>query len=466
MAKEGISQVEVWSEQEFGGVNLDDPRRAKRLVRISAGMAECPGRAVSSSCGRSGAQAITRLFKLKIVDVDKVLSEHKRQVKKRSKGDGWIFAIQDTTTLDYTSHGALEGTGPIGSSKHSRGLMMHSVLILTEEKTPLGIAGMQIWARKEEEAGKSRQRRKLPVNEKESNKWLLGAKDAQKAVPKDRNLLVIGDRESDVFALFVAPRRENTYLLVRVAHDRALADEEMPYLKGAVDAAEVCGGYSLYVPRQGKRKARQAKLEVRYSQMTIKPPRHRTSDIPDTPVNVWVVQAKEIDAPDGVEPIEWTLLTTKPVLCLEDALWIIKAYASRWVIEEFHRVLKSECKVESMQFDTVECLAPAIAINAVVAWRVMYLTKLSRETPEMDASAVATESEIDVMESWLEAEGEKLTQIQTVEDFVLAVAYLGGFMSRKKGVNPGPKILCEGLRRLENLLLGYALAMSRRSDKR
>lgn len=459
MAKEGISQVEVWGTREFGGVKLGDIRRTQRLVQIAVGLAECVGRAISSSCGKSGAQAVSRLFERKEVDVDSVLSEHKRQTRNRCiDSGGWIFAAQDTTTLDFSGHDDTEGLGPISTAKGGRGLLMHTTLLMTEDKTTLGIAGTQIWARKEEEHGKAQQRRKLLVCEKESNKWLQGLKDAESVVPVGQNLLVIGDRESDVFALFAAPRRETTHLLVRACHDRALEDEEYVYLNDAIQGAPIKGGYLLDVPKQGKRAARTAKLEVKAKEIVVKPPRHKTADIADIPVKLWLVIARELDAPDGVEPLEWILLSTVPVLSLADALWLLKAYASRWVIEEFHYTLKSGCEVEEMRFETVERLAPAIAVSAVVAWRILYLSKLSREKPDTPVLVVATESEIDVLERWLVAKNEKLTQVQTVQDFVLAVAYLGGWMTRKKGANPGVKTLWEGLRRLEDLLIGYRLA--------
>lgn len=447
-----------WSEMEFGGAVLGDARRSRRLEMIAAALAAEPGRSISTTCGKSGAQSVSRLLGREEVTLESVTEAHRKQTRHRCGEYGRVLAIQDTTVLDFTTHDCLEGIGPVSQSKRSRGLLMHTVLTLNAEKTPLGICGLQVWARDESERGCAKDRRKRPVSAKESNKWLVGLRQAEECVDEDVALLVIGDRESDIYALFVAPRRANTELLARLAHNRVVQDSEQRYVMDAVKRAEVIGSYLLDVPRQGSRAARQAHLDVRVASVTLRPPQNGVDDLADTSVNVWVVDAVESNEPQGVQPLSWTLLTTQRVDTLKEALEMIQAYGARWVIEEFHHVLKSGCRVEQMQFDCTDRMLPAIGLNAVVAWRVLHVTKYSREHGENPVESVATHDEIEVLSRWLRRQGDKNHAIRTAREFCIAVARLGGFLGRKSDGMPGTKTTWQGLRKLETLVAGYLLA--------
>lgn len=456
---EHYGEVGKWAEDEFGTADLGDARRAKRLVQIAAGAASQIGAAVSSVCGKSGSQAATRLFGRDETTLGSVLEPHIKQTGNRCSGCERIIAVQDTTVLDFTTHSSTAGLGPVGSSEKSRGLLMHSVLALSRSGVALGLLGMQVWARDESMRGTAKKRRSRPVCEKESNKWLVGLEETQSAVSKDQKVLVVGDRESDLFALFVAPRRDGVDLLVRLAHNRAVDDEEYAYVYDALSDADVAGVYDVEVPRQGKRKARVAHLEVRISRVTLKVPHSGgRKKAADTGAKVWLIQAKEIDAPFGVDALDWTLLSTEEVDDFEHAVEMVRCYSMRWNIEEFHHVLKSGCRVEHLQYDTVERLVPVIGMLSVVAWRVLSLTKQSRTDPEMDVVKVADRDEVNVLSLWLRSQGEKLYEIHTVKDFAIAVARLGGFMGRKSDGMPGTKTTWQGLRNLEILVLGHKLA--------
>jgi len=451
----------IWAKAEFGDCySLGDLRRTKRLVKIARGLAENVGTAISSCCGRTDAQLISRLFNQEEVTVDAVLECHIQQSVSRCSGSDLVIAVQDTTFLDFTGRKDLrDDLGPIGPSSETRGVLMHSVLAVTPERTPLGLLRMCLWARDPAEYGNGAKRRSRLVADKESRKWLDGLAQVELALPDSQPVLVVGDRESDVFALFAVPRRKNTNLLVRASQNRAIEDAEFSLMRQALDGAPVLGVYKVSVPRQGKRPAREANLVIQARAINVKSPRHKTADVADGTVKLYIVRARELDAPDGVEPLDWTLLTSLVVDDLDDACKIIDFYSVRWVIEEFHRTLKSGCRVERLQFETLERLKPAIAVLSVVAWRVVYLCKRVRETPDVPASTVCTETERLVMSKWLKSRKERFSAIDTAADFVRAVAILGGFMGRKCDGNPGTKTLWQGLRRLEDLVRGYELAV-------
>ena len=145
---------------------------------------------------------------------------------------------------------------------------------------------------------------------------------------------------------------------------------------------------------------------------------------------------------------------------LADARRVVDFYSVRWVIEEYHKVLKSGCRVEKMQFETADRLKPAVAVLCVVAWRVLRFTKISREYPDAPAVTICTETERKIMEKWMQKSKEKHPLINTAAEFVRAVAVLGGFMARKSDGNPGTKVIWQGLKRLEDLVIGYELAIS------
>lgn len=446
----------AWAAGEFGTAELGDARRTKRLVQIAAGCARSVGAAMSSVCGKCGSQATTRLFGRAETTLASVIEPHISRTSERCAGSGHILAVQDTTVLDFTGRGSTSGLGPITSAEHSQGLLMHTVLAIGAGKLPVGILGIQVWAREKSVRGCANDRRKREVCEKESNKWLIGLEQAQSAVDADVPMLVVGDRESDVYALFVAPRRGGVDLLVRVAQDRALDDDEHHRVRQALNDAAVVGVHRVEVPRQKARPKRVANLDLRVARVSIKRPVGRGRDMPES-VAVSLVWAREKDVPDGVEPLDWVLLTTQCVEDFDSAVEMVECYGVRWVIEEFHRVLKDGCRVEKMQFDTAERIKPALAILAVVAWRVLRLTKQSRSDPDADASEVANAEEVGVLNRWMRSQGEK-KPLRTVKELTIAVARLGGFLGRKSDGMPGTKTIWQGLRNLEMLLLGHRLA--------
>lgn len=453
---EQFTDARLWAATEFGCANLGDTRRTQRLVNIAAGAASQVGYALSSVCGKSGSQATTRLFGRAETTLTSVLEPHIQRTYERCAGESLILAVQDTTALDFTSHACTDGLGPITTAQSRQGLLMHSVLAVRTDRVPVGILGMQVWARDKSTRGCSNDRRKRKTCEKESNKWLVGLDQAQSGVSDDVKMLVVGDRESDVYALFAAPRRAGVDLLVRLAQDRAIDDEEHRRVRQSILDGKVVGVHRVEVPRQKGRPKRVATLELRVSRVRIKRPASCEKEMPES-VEVSLVWAKEKDAPQGMEALDWMLLTTVCVENMESAVGMVEFYSVRWIIEEFHRVLKDGCRVERMQFDTIDRLLPALAILAAVAWRVLRLTKQSRSAPDADVLEVASIEEVRVLNCWLENQGEQ-KPIDTVKAFTIAVARLGGFMGRKSDGMPGTKTIWQGLRNLEYLLLGHKLA--------
>jgi hypothetical protein len=457
-----LSSHTTYGKTEFGGCDLGHMSRTNRLVSIAAGLARNSDQAFSSSCGINGAQYISNFLDCKEVTDQSVLAGHINATGVRCGTFDRIIAVQDTTHLDFSSHKALNDLGPIGPSKSSKGLMMHTIMALSPGGTPQGILGTQIWARKPGDYGIKARRHKRLLTDKESNKWLVGLSQADAGVPDGTPLVVVGDRESDIYGLFVAPRRATTDLLVRANQDRSVesVDEECKLMSDVLKKAPVLGGYEIEIPRNNGRKARKAQLVVQAAKMRVKSPQNGAPGVKKGFVDLYVLRVRELSAVDGGECLDWTLVTSLPVESIESARCVIRMYSMRWVIEEFHRVLKSNCRVEKIQFETIERLKPAIAILSVQAWRILFLTKESREHGDAPAMSVCTDVERRVLHKWMQMNNDKYSEIVTISDFVRATSILGGYKARKWDGPPGPKTLFIGLRRLEDLVRGYELAVS------
>ena len=442
----------VWANSEFGFANFGDKRRAKRAVRMAADLIDSVGSSISTTCGRSGAQAVSRFFSCESVTEETTLSCHRlRSIERCKDVSGRILAIQDTTALDFSSHKSLKGLGPTSTGKSANGIMMHSVLLTDEQKVPLGVLGLQLWCRDIDKHGQRSERRSRSTMEKESSKWLWGLDQVKASLCSvDKEVVLIGDRESDLYDLFAAERSKNMHLLVRMCQNRTVEiDAEKSRLLDAIMKADVRGSYDFHVESQN----RTAHIVVKSCRVWMRPPKDRKLTNENMPC-LWVVEVSEVECPEDKERLHWVLLTTLDAGNLELARYVAECYSGRWSIEEFHRTLKSGCQVERLQFETLSRIRPAIAMLCVVAQQVMFLTKYARSHGEEPANRVCTEEERDTAEKWVVTFRYATYNIGSVRDYVRAIGFIGGFHGRKCDGEPGVKSIWQGIRDLNRLVAG------------
>jgi hypothetical protein len=318
------------------------------------------------------------------------------------------------------------------------------------------LLGLQLWARDENTPGPNYADRKKLTTEKESGKWQRGLASVMKYVPASTPVLLIQDREADVFSFFAAKRRKNVDLLVRARFDRAgvltpESDREKKHLMEAAAAAPVVGTMTVCIPRAPGSPKRDAVLTVRSTCATVPCPKWRTIEkFPDQ--SLWLVDAREEDPPEGEKGVHWVLITTQEVGTPTIACDMVRCYALRWTIERLHYVLKSGCRVEHLQIDDVERLKNALALYYLVAWRLMFLTYLGRTNPDLPAQTALTSEEVAVLSA---ATNRPVT---TMREAIVAIAILGGYEHYRNAPPPGPKRLWIGLRRLEDMTIGWILA--------
>ena len=332
--------IDPWVFREFGQADFGDARLTGRVLTFAHDLAAHPDLSIASTHQGDWAslKASYRFLDKAAVTPEAILAPHRKATGDRSGQESWVLIAQDTRDFNYTRHPATQGLGPV-EREDDLGLMVHTALAMTTEGVPLGIAAQKIWTRDSAEFGKSRQRQSRPFAEKESVRWVEIAQAAASGVPDGTPTVIIGDREADIYEVFVDAQTASDDVLVRSARDRRLADPE-GHLWATVEATDILGTVEIAVPRKEGQPIRQATLTLQATSVDLHIPVGRKADNLGTP-RAQIVLAQEINPPTGITPIRWILLTTLPVENFRDAQRILRWYTYRWRIERRHFILKT-----------------------------------------------------------------------------------------------------------------------------
>ena len=370
-----------------------------------------------------------------------------------------VLAIQDTTELNYARHaGRVRGLGASGNGIDP-GLFVHPVLAIdADSKALLGLAGMQIWTRR---GPASPDYRSLPIEAKESYRWIQGATSAKSALAAAAMVTVIGDRESDIYEEFDRIPDARTHLLTRACRDRALADGGR--LFGIAEAWPIQHHFKLEVRAQPGRPARTARIALRFGEVTIKRPGNCSDPDAARQLTLRLVEVKELD-PTVEEPIHWRLLTTHAVTTVAQALQIVAWYRERWHIEQLFRTSKSQgLDIESSQVEAAEALFKLAAIAMIAATRIMQLVLARDGTVDRPATDVVTEDQLPILEAVQSGlEGKTAKQKNPHPKHSIAwlawiIARLGGWTGYPSERAPGPITMRRGWNRFEQMAQGWKL---------
>ena len=448
-----------WLKDELADVSLGDARLDWRLRDTGSKLAAQPGALISQACvDWADTRASYRLFENEKTTADKIQTPHYRRSAERAASQEVIFAVQDTTYLDYTHHPATKGLGPIGTKKQDmQGFVMHSSLLMTRTATPLGLIDQALWVRSDEaKQMDAEQRRRLPIEEKESYKWLSALTNTVARAPNGPQLVTIGDSEADIFELFAHAESLQTDLLVRAGQNRSVCEPEIGLLWDTVMAQPVRGRSEVSVPARNQAPARVAQLTVRFASVTLSPPQHLRQSLP--PMALDAVLVWEEQPPAGVEsPIQWLLLTSVPVSSLADAMERIEWYRLRWQIEVYHKVLKSGCRVEQAQLATRERLLPYIALCSIIAFRLFWMTMVARHDPDAPATVVLADHEWQALYAFHHKTNRVPDQPPSVAQVTTWIAQLGGFLARKSDGCPGVTVIWRGWQRLSDIASSWLI---------
>jgi len=367
-----------------------------------------------------------------------------------------LLIPEDTTDLNYTNLKETEGLGSIGGSITLKGLYVHSAIAIGESGETYGLLAQKIWARPHENFGIPVNRANIPIEEKESYRWLETMMNAQSALPEDIFAVHMCDREGDIFEFFCKADEVNANYLCRRQYDRFVEDDGVNIkLSEYISGIPVAGRIKVHVPRDShtNRTSRDAVLEIKYGKCTLPKPRNlsKNNGIPES-IEVYVVSAVEIGAPDVQEKISWQLVTNVPTEDFEDAVTRIQWYTQRWKIETFHKTLKSGCKVEELLSESAEKLMKLVAIYSIIALQIMLLSYAARTRPDESCETYLTEDEWKILYRVANKTKKLPEKPPTIYEAVVMIAKLGGFLARKSDGFPGVTVIWRGLTHFYTIL--------------
>lgn len=446
---------------ELEGVDLGDKRLNARSVSVMEALAADPEASINAACGDWGdTLAAYRLFDNPSVEPEKILKPHLEKTRQRIQQHPVVLLIQDTTEFDFSRH-APQGVGCLDAD-YRFGFYDHTYLAITPDRLPLGVVGGEQFDRSPESLGKAQQRRTLPIEQKESFRWLTGYRQATQLANScpTTQIVSVADSESDIYDIFVDAQQSagGAEFLLRAKENRSTPERNPAAgpavyckVRDEVRSSEVRVRRTIDLPQTPKRKARQAELEIRALRVTVRPP-HARSHLPT--VAYQVVLVEEVNGPQDDTDVAWLLITSLPIDSVEDILRVVDYYVARWMIEVYFRVLKTGCRVEKIQLETLSRVKNCLAFYKIIAWRVLYLTYLNRECPSLPCTAVFAESEWKSV--WRVTKKKALPpKPPALAEFMPLLTQLGGYNNRPSEPPPGPQVIWTGIRRMTDFALAW-----------
>lgn len=449
-----------WAATEFASAQLGDRRRANRLIKVATGLAQNPNGTLPGSFGGwAETKATYRLLAEPDVEYEQVLDPHRQRVRTACE-NGEYLQVEDTTSLNFSSHQAATGLGRIGNDA-GRGLYLHTTLALRIERwsdqqqpqvTTEGLFHQQWWARRGPSQRTDRQSKEQRLSRKrESARWAAVVEKVGPP-PQTAHWTYVADREGDIYEVLARCQDNQWHWIIRACQARALADRDGSVFT-AVSESDELGRYSIDLRARPGQRARRAQVAVKAVTVHLRGPWRPGGRPAGRTVNV--VQAEEITAGDDVKPVHWVLLTDWPVDTFEQAMRVINAYCCRWLIEEYHKALKSGTRIEDSQLSTAARLTALLAILAVVAVRLLNIKLLAKTRPdEPVAEDVIGPEALTILAARYGKPPDGWTNAKALR----AVGRMGGFLARKSDGDPGWQTIWRGLRKLMEQVEGYDIA--------
>ena len=458
-----------WAHDEFWRAALPDLRLRRRLVEVAACIRENPcGTLPRAVRGRAALKGAYRLLSHPGVTHDEVLRPHWERTRAACGCPGGYLLIEDTTALSFSQRGPITGMGPL-THDFSQGLSVHTCLAARIEgfdesfdaRVLLeGVFGQECWAR-DTPQGTRKERKKAkrknamgPKAPRESDRWARALRQTQ-GPPQGAQWTYVADRESDIFEVLAQCETLGADWVIRASQPRVTASEENVFEAAA--NAPVLGAYTIALRARPRHAARRARVDVRSCSTSLCAPRRGKARVQTT-----LVEVREIDAgADVAEPLHWLLLTSWPCETFEQARRVIGVYRCRWLIEEYHKALKTGTHIEESQLTTAHGIETLLAIHSVIATELLQLKLLARTRPD---DAITDEHVTPSILAVLETQHQKPAPGWNNATFLSAIAQMGGYLARKRDGPPGWLSIWRGWLRLSVMAEGYALAIEQNNS--
>jgi len=448
----------------FGQAELDDERRTARLVATFDALCRHPGGTLPDKLASPAElKALYRLCACaSVTHAALVAAARSYTLRAIAAHDGVVLLVHDATELDYSSLGSLaEHLGQIGQGTQ-RGYICHNVLaVAADTGHVLGLMDQILHCRDDVPADET-----LPAHRmRETRESLLWVKGTQH-LPRDGRLVDVADQGASTFEFLERQTQSGRRFVIRNGKTRkAYAGHEATgatyYLKDYVEGLPELGRFTMDVQAQRGRESRKARtaaeFAVRGGAALVLPPHVKRGQHGNQPLPLYVVYVTELKPPRGEKPIVWMLLTNEPVRTYDDAWRVVSWYERRWIIEEYHKALKTGCRIEDLQFSYTQRLEPAIALLSAVALTLLGLRDASRrpDAHTRRAATLVAREYIEVLSSWRHG---KIRRDLSIHEFFFALARLGGHQNRKRDHRPGWLVLWRGWMKLQCMLDGYLAA--------
>lgn len=451
-----------WVEEEFEAIDLGDKRLNSRAIHIVESLGLAPGKTIPQSFKSWGEiKACYNFFSNESITEEKLLAPHINKTKERIREYPIVLLLTDTSDVNFTSKTAMEGKERLDNKQS--GLWLHPTIAVTPDRLTLGIVDVNFWHRQpevaEKDAASRTARDKVPIEEKESYRWLQSYSktcEIAREIPGTQ-IINITDREGDIIELFEMASKEAkqdsfAYFIIRSQYDRCLEERDektgIPKkLRRKLKEAPTLGEVEFSIPPTEQRQGRKVKQQVKAVSVTLKPA-NKTKK-----VKVNAVMAIEENPPEGEDALIWIFITNLPIKNFDDVCKVIKFYLCRWEIELFFKVLKSGCKIEERQLQTTDRMKNLAVILMLLAWRVLFTMMLGRVCSEMSAGEVFEEAEwksvYKIVKKTMPKGPPKLGE------FITMVATLGGYIDRKGAAPPGVKVMWKGMARMVDFAIAW-----------
>ena len=384
-----------WAQINFGNCDLGDKRRTRRLIQVATDVANNPSASFPDQMKTWGdLKAAYNLFDCDDVTLEAIARPHWELTKARPAGR--YLVIGDTTELDFGIHRDVPNLGPTGNGGGWGFLLHNALLVAADSKEVIGLAGQTTHYRpqKKDKSSKKEHSAAKLKRKRESDVWGKVI-DQVGPPPEGVEWIHVLDRGGDNFEVYCHLLQQHSGWVVRAGklnrHVLAGPDARRITLEEYLPQLELRGTYELSLRTRPQQPARTAKLEVRVGSIKMPVPQHTSPwvrELNPEPIAMNVVYVVEVDPPAGVEPICWVLLTSLPVATFEQAWTVIEYYEARWLVEEYHKALKTGCRVEDRQLKTPERLEAMVGLLSVSAVRLLQLKSLARTSPDVPAQRV------------------------------------------------------------------------------